>query len=67
MRSPSSGEEMPARWSDGLVDRVLGLGPGVFGSIPNSGKDFVFPNTLVTQDNQANKFVGVITTWVHCS
>jgi len=30
-----------------LLDTVLGLEPGVPGSIPNSGKNFVFRNTLI--------------------
>ena len=34
-------------WRGSLVDIVLGLGPGVPDTIPSSGKNFVFRNSLV--------------------
>ena len=34
-------------WNDNLVDSILGLEPGILGSLPSSGDNFVFCNTLV--------------------
>ena len=39
-------------WSNSLVDGILALGPRLPGSLPSSGKNFAFHNTLISSGSR---------------